>query len=101
MNKKYMIVLILIIGLIIGGGMGFYYGKSKGYDKGKNIGYEEGKGDGVKEGREQAQAEAEAQKKAEAEKAAQAINPFSDTTTANPFGKGVNPFDSVKLNPFK
>ena len=73
-----------LVALVVGGGIGYYYGNVKGVDAGI--------------AREKAAAEAR-RKEAEQE-AAKAVNPFNQA--GNPFEKvPTNPFEDVKVNPFK
>ncbi len=83
-TAKLWIVWVLVA-LVIGTAGGYWYGKQAGILKGV--------------AQEKARAEALVR---EAEKAAaQAVNPFQQTT-ANPFEKApTNPFEKVKVNPFE
>lgn len=79
-NYKNYLVGILVVGLIVGGAAGFYYGKNKGFAA------------GVVFGKAQVKAEADAKAKTQADEAAKAANPFTE---------GVNPFNDININPFK
>lgn len=76
--------VVVAAALVVGGGIGYYYGNVK----------------GVAEGIAQEKAAIEARRKEAEQKAAQAVNPFNQG--ANPFEKvQTNPFEDVKVNPFK
>lgn len=81
MNNKYTPVVFAVVALLVGLGLGFWYGNAKGVASEKK-------------------AQEEARLKAEAEAAA-AVNPFQQAST-NPFEKSpVNPYENVNINPFK
>lgn len=76
--------VVVVVALVVGGGIGYYYGNVKGIDKGVI----------------QQKAVEEARKKEAEQEAAKAVNPFNQA--ANPFEKvPTNPFEGVKVNPFK
>ena len=71
----------IIVAVIVGLGGGYYFGLHKGVLQEK--------------------AAETARKQAAVEQAAQAVNPFGQTT-ANPFEKAqANPYQNVKVNPFQ
>lgn len=71
-------MLLAPIALVLGLGLGYWYGNSTGFDKG-----------------------VEAQKNVAVNEAAKGANPFEETNT-NPFSEStVNPFEGVKTNPFE
>lgn len=71
----------IVIALVIGGAGGYWYGREAG------VAAEKARQSAIQTERER--------------EAAQAVNPFSQTTV-NPFEKNpANPFDKVKVNPFE
>lgn len=99
-TKTAFAVILLAVGAVAGGAIGFSYGKIQGEDIGKMQGYAEGRNAGIIEEQTRTKAEADAAVKAAEAEAAQVANPFTEGT-ANPFAETANPFEEVKINPFK
>lgn len=78
-DSKKKVVMIAILCLVIGGGVGYWYGSSNGFSTGYTTAQEDAK-----------KLAEETAKKA-AEEAAKAANPF----------QVVNPLENVELNPFE
>ena len=85
MKEKIKLILAIFGGLVIGFGMGYYWGDLQGIEKGKAI--------GIEQGRQQVLAEQEEEKQELLNKIREAANPFSKVQ--------INPFKKVYKNPFE
>ncbi|MBI4137958.1 MAG: hypothetical protein HY472_01775 [Candidatus Sungbacteria bacterium] len=92
-TAKQTIIIVSVIGLVVGLGLGYWYGTSRGYAKGDAAGYKRAEEDIKK--LQTAAAERAAREAAAAANPFQAVNPLQ--------GVESNPFEKAKkvLNPFQ